>query len=615
MQHALCQPLQPHKLRILPQIALRPHQKVTPTMKKALLIGINSKYIHTNLAIRDLYECSKGKVPQTLGMMEFTINQHPPMILDEIYRQHADILLFSCYIWNIEMVRHLIANYRKIAPNATIVVGGPEVSYHAAEFLAANPAVDYIIKGEGEATLPALLRALGDADAALQTIDGILYRNAGQVVQTPDAAPFPMEDLPFPYPDLAAQAGKILYFESSRGCPFRCSYCLSSIAGRVRLMPLEKAFAYLQIFLDAKVPQVKFVDRTFNCNKAHALAIWRYLKAHDNGVTNFHFEVSAHLFDRETLDFLRTVRPEQFQLEVGVQSTNPDTIAQIQRSTDTDKLLGICQEIDSYQNIHQHLDLIAGLPHEDKASFARSFDRVFSIRPQQLQLGFLKILKGSQMEREVAAHEMEYSALAPFEILRTKWLSYDDILLLKGVEDMVERYYNSGRFGNTLQQLLADTPSPYAFFERLGAYYFAQGYHLLSIPKERAHSILKAFYEAHYAPYSAAMQEVALFDVCLKEKPKKLPEFIPNERRFAHKEQVIAFFHTPEQIATHLPQYVNEAPIKVSRLAHLQSFSHDVTDPALPERTTFILFDYDHPDLLGNAKWTKIDALDALPAQ
>lgn len=577
--------------------------------QKALLVGINSKYIHTALAIRDIYQCSKGNIPQSLEMMEFTINQRVPVVIDEIYRQQADILLFSCYIWNIEMVRQIITTYRKIAPETVIILGGPEVSYHAKAFLMANPAADYIIKGEGEATVPALLRALGqdDTPAAVAALTGVLYWQGGTVVETADAAPFPMEQLPFPYPDLAELTGKILYFESSRGCPFRCSYCLSSIAGRVRLMPLERVFAYLRIFLDAKVPQVKFVDRTFNCNKAHALAIWKFLKENDNGVTNFHFEVSAHLFDRETLDFLRTVRAEQFQLEVGVQSTNPDTIAQIKRTTDTDKLLDICQEIDSYQNIHQHLDLIAGLPFEDKASFARSFDRVFSIRPQQLQLGFLKILKGSQMEAEAAEHGMEYNHLAPFEILRNNWLSYDDMLLLKGVEEMVETYYNSGRFLHTLQQLLAGQASPYAFFEALGAYYFAQGYHLMSIPKERAHSILKAFYEAQYAPYTDAMQEAALFDVCLKEKPKKLPDFIPNERRYADKDAVHAFFHTPEHIATYLPQYADEAPIKVSRLAHLQRFTHDVSDATLPAGDVFILFDYDHPDLLGNARWVKID--------
>ncbi len=633
-------------------------------MKKALLIGINSKYIHTNLAIRDIYECSKGKTPQTLEMLEFTINQRVPVVLDEIYRQHADILLFSCYIWNIEFVNQLITTYRKIAPNAIILVGGPEVSYHASAYLAAHPAVDIVIKGEGEATVPAVLCALAateqphgglsaactletisantatntsatadtdtntDADIAitrqqgattakarlsnactvqLARIKGVLYRDTdANICETEDAPPFPMELLPFPYPDLSQLSGKILYFESSRGCPFRCSYCLSSIAGRVRLMPLELVFRYLDIFLAHNVPQVKFVDRTFNCNKKHALSIWRYLKEHDNGVTNFHFEVSAHLFDRETLDFLKTVRREQFQLEVGVQSTNPDTIQQIKRTTDTDLLLGICKEIDSYQNIHQHLDLIAGLPFEDRASFARSFDTVFAIRPQQLQLGFLKILKGSLMEQEASQHEIAYNHLAPFEVLRTKWLSYDDILLLKGVEDMVERYYNSGRFLHTLQHLLADKPSAYNFFEQLGTYFFDKGYHLLSIPKERAHQILKEFYEEHYTPYTAQLQEVALFDLCLKEKPKKLPDFIPAERRYDNKEQSIAFFHTPEHIATYLPHYAEEAPIKISRLAHLQHFTCDVTDPALPNKETFILFDYDHPDLLGNARWWKV---------
>ncbi len=612
---------------------------------KALLIGINSKYIHTNLALRDIVEYGKDKTAAEVSLVEFTINQRVPVIVDEIYRQRADVLLFSCYIWNIEFVEQIIATYRKIAPAVKIVVGGPEVSYHSTAFMHAHPAVDVLMKGEGEDVFVQLMNALlplsqgdkqptqgdkacdamngnhlkghgavfahtqGDEEvlaAALSPVLGLRYRVGDVIYKTADAPPFPMEKLPFPYADLDAVQGKILYFESSRGCPFRCSYCLSSLAGGVRLMPLEKVFAYLSIFLAHNVPQVKFVDRTFNCNKAHALAIWRFLKEHDNGITNFHFEVSAHLFDEETLVFLQTIRPEQFQFEVGVQSTNPDTIAQIQRTTDTARLLDICVRIDSYQNIHQHLDLIAGLPHEDIASFERSFNTVFAIRPQQLQLGFLKILKGSLMEREAAQHEMEYTPTAPFQILKTKWLHYDEILRLKGVEEMVERFYNSGRFRNILQHLIAEQPSAYAFFEQFGAYYFAQGYHLMALTKERTHSLLKAFYEAQFAPYGTPEIELAFFDMCLNEKPKKLPDWVGEQRRYDHKREISTFFGNEENIARYLPQYLGEQAVKISRLAHLQAFACDVTSPTLTQGETYVLFDYTHVDLLGNATWQKI---------
>lgn len=587
----------------------RKHRKRWHPMK-ALLVGINSKYIHTNLALRDIYHYGKDKIPQDLSLVEFTINQRILNIVDEIYREKADILLFSCYIWNISWVCQIVSTLRKIAPHTTIVLGGPEVSYHAQAFLAAHPAVDAIMVGEGEGIFPQLMchyAAPYDPACAIAGIQGVVHRTASGIVQNPDAPPFDMASLPFPYADLNTLHDRILYFESSRGCPFGCSYCLSSVGGNgVRFLPLSTTFAYLSTFLERRVRQVKFVDRTFNCNKAHALAIWKFLHEHDNGVTNFHFEISAHLLDRETLDFLRTVRPEQFQLEVGVQSTNPQTIDQIGRSTDTQKLLDICAEIDRYGNIHQHLDLIAGLPHEDIASFAQSFNQVFAMRPQQLQLGFLKILKGSRMEREVQQHGMTYNDLPPFEILGTKWLSYDDILRLKGVESMVEQYYNSGRFFYTLQQLLANHPSPYDFFEQLGVYFYANQYHQTPLSKEGMHTVLKEFYEQTYAPYTPALRDVTLFDLCLKEKPKKFPEWLDYQWNQPFKAKINAFYVNPDNIAAHLPAYVDEQPLKISRLTHLQAFTHDVTQPDLPERPTFLLFDYAHPNLHGHAQWQKV---------
>ncbi|WP_409968702.1 B12-binding domain-containing radical SAM protein [Bengtsoniella intestinalis] len=571
----------------------------------ALLVAINAKFIHTNLAVRNIYHCCKEQVPQNLDMVEFTINQRLPHIIDTLYRQKADILLFSCYIWNIEYVSQIIDTYHKIHPTAILLVGGPEVSYDPQEFLSCHPQVTAVVTGEGEGIVPAVLQTLAD-DGGLSSIAGLVYRQGDTLVETPVAPPFPMADIPFSYHDLQALSHRIVYFESSRGCPFRCSYCLSSIAGGVRFMPLEKVFAQLSIFLEHKVRQVKFVDRTFNCNKAHAMAIWQFLKDHDNGVTNFHFEIAAHLLDREMLDLLKTIRTEQFQLEVGVQSTNPRTIDQIKRATNTEQLLDICKEIDSYGNIHQHLDLIAGLPYEDISSFEESFNTVFAIRPQQLQLGFLKILKGSQMAQEVAEHHIVYNQHAPFEVLGTKWLTYDHILLLKGVEDMVERYYNSGRYQNTLRQLLENQPSAYRFFEDLGAYFFAQDYHLSPLSKEQVHTVLKDFYESHSGAYTPEIKASVLFDICLKEKPKKFPTWVDPQWSESQRRDMSQFFANPDNIDRYLPQYQGEHHSRVSRLAHLQVFDYDVTDPRLPCQTTHLLFDYDHPDLLGNATYYKV---------
>lgn len=498
--------------------------------------------------------------------------------------------------------------YHTIQPNTKIFVGGPEVSYHPQQFLKENPQVNGVIKGDGEEIVPQLLRQIV-AGGHLSQVAGLVFRQGDSLIETEVASLFPMENLPFPYPEIATMEHQIFYFESSRGCPFRCSYCLSSLAGGVRFMPLEQVFAQLSIFLKHNVRQVKFVDRTFNCNKAHAMAIWEFLRDHDNGITNFHFEISAHLLDGEMLALLKTIRKEQFQLEVGVQSTNPDTIQQISRATDTEALLAICKEIDSYQTIHQHLDLIAGLPYEDIGSFERSFNTVFAIRPQQLQLGFLKILKGSQMEREVEQHEIKYCQEPPFQVLSTKWLSYDHVLLLKGVEEMVERYYNSGRFYHTLHQLLRHQPSPYLFFQEFGRYFFDKGFHLRPIGKEESHSVLKDFSEEWGIPYTPQLMDVVLFDICLKEKPKKFPQWLDYHWSDEYKGRTSQFFSNQEYLEQYLPQYTEGQSLRASRVCHLQEFHYDVTNPELPQERTFVLFDYDTPDLLGLAKWTKIPYL------
>lgn len=574
---------------------------------KTILVAINAKYIHTNLAVRYLSEYSKNELGYQIPIVEYTINHRLPIIIDEIYRKKADCIMFSCYIWNIEYVKHIISMLKKISPNTTIVLGGPEVSYESDKFLEENPCADIIIKGEGEDTMVPLIHAL-EKNEDLSKVDGIVYRGEKEILETSDRPPIDLAKLPFAYPDIENIHNKIFYFESSRGCPFRCSYCLSSATGKVRLMPVELACKYLDIFLKNKVPQVKFVDRTYNCNKKHAMGIWKYLRDHDNGVTNFHFEISAHLIDQEVLDFFKTVRKEQFQLEVGVQSTNPVTIKHIKRTTDTDKLLNICHEIDSYGNIHQHLDLIAGLPYEGIESFEASFNRVYSMRPQQLQLGFLKVLKGSLMHDQAEEFGIIYNSKAPFEVLGTNWLNYDEILELKGVEEMTERYYNSGRFRNTLELLTKNLSSPFLFFKQLGKYFVDHKYHLLSLSKEAPHTILKEFYEENYGKYDDKIISAVLYDLCLKEKPKKLPNWIDYHWTSKYKDNITDFFENEENIEKYLPQYVGEHGKRVSRMAHLQVFEYDVTDKELKNELTFVLFNYDNTDLLGNSIPCKIDS-------
>lgn len=574
----------------------------------ALLLALNSKYIHTNLAVRYLKEYSRQHGIDGVDFVEYTINQHLPDIIDEVYRLRPPLLLLSCYIWNVEMLLDFAAEYKMIAPETVIVAGGPEVSYNSREILQQNPAIDMVLCGEGEKPFTQLME-YRQGRRPLAEVRSLTYRCDGDIIENPWEEEIDLAELPFAYMDLPSLQHKIMYFESIRGCPFRCSYCLSSIIKTVRYMPLEQACAYLQIFLDARVPQVKFVDRTFNCKKEHAMGIWKYLVEHDNGMTNFHFELTAHLIDEEMLQFLSTVRPGLFQFEIGVQSTNEDTIKEIRRATSTDKLLEICRRIDSFHNIHLHLDLIAGLPYEGIDSFGASFDRVMSIRPQQMQLGFLKILKGSYMAQMADSYGMIWSQKAPFQVYSTKWINYDEMMVLKQMEEMVETYYNSGLYDRSIRFLLQQEVSDFAFFRDMGQWWYRQEHHRKSQSPEEKLTLLREFFLLRNEKNKQLLpvfEELCLYDVCRHGKPKKLPSWLSTNRNLSYKAEINRFFDRPDTIPTLLPEYSDEPePKKVQKLAHLQVFSLNPHD--LSPQTTALLFNYRATDLLGNAKEQLVD--------
>ena len=502
---------------------------------KIVLAALNAKYVHSNLAVYNLQayakkqwnnEClsqqqltkaSEGtrqldcRVP-SIVVREYTINHNLDSILQAIYMEKAAVVAFSCYIWNVQEILTIAKELHKVSPATRIWLGGPEVSYDSATLLAKHSFVEGIMRGEGEQTFSELVqiwssqagevcRCNGEEamDCNYKDIKGITYRNAqGDICENVTRPLMSMDEVPFVYDKLSDFDNKILYYETSRGCPFSCSYCLSSIDKSVRFRSMELVEKELQFFLDHQVPQVKLIDRTFNCKKEHSLAIWRYITEHDNGVTNFHFEVSADLLGEEELSLFEQMRPGLMQLEIGLQSTNPDTIKEIRRTMNLERLKSNMLRTRQFGNIHQHLDLIAGLPYEDLDSFQKSFNEAYDMRPNQLQLGFLKVLKGSYMEEQIEAYGLQYQDSQPYEVLSTKWISYDELLQLKLVEEMVEVYYNSDQYEHVLAYLIPLFGSPYAFYEALGEYYQKAQLFGIGFKREARYEALRRFVEEHF---------------------------------------------------------------------------------------------------------------------
>lgn len=546
---------------------------------KILLAACNAKYIHSNLAVYDL-QAYASDYADHIVLKEYTINQQKDDIMRDIYLEHPDVVCVSCYIWNLSFVKELMADLIKILPGADFWAGGPEVSYDAEKFLTENSEFKGVMVGEGEETFKELAGYYVEKNPQdLKDMTGICYRDGDQIIHNGWRQIMDLSSIPFIYKDLSEFKNRIIYYESSRGCPFSCSYCLSSIDKKLRFRDTETVKKELQFFIDNKVPQVKFVDRTFNCKHDHAMAIWKYINEHDNGVTNFHFEISADLLREEELQEMSTMRPGLIQLEIGVQSTNPDTIKAIHRTMDFEKLKGIVDRIHSFGNIHQHLDLIAGLPYEDYDSFRHSFNDVYALKPQQLQLGFLKVLKGSHMMEMCREYGIVYKTQEPYEVLSTKWLDYDHVLKLKTVENMVEVYYNSGQFQNTLEYLEKFFQDAFSIYERLGSFYMEKGYGDVSHTRMRRYEILLEFLEDVPEISMDQVKDQMVYDLYLRENLKSRPGFARDQKPF---ERQIWDFRKRE---------------KVAKNAHVEVFADG----------TVLLFNYaDRDPLTNNAHVTDV---------
>ena len=648
-----------------------------------LLCGINAKYIHSNLAIFSLKAyADRKKIPGAeIILKEYTINNYVEDILQDLYEAKADIIIFSCYIWNISFVRELAAELKKVSPEVKIWAGGPEVSYAANKFLMENPAFDLIMQGEGEEVFSELIRLTVEEKcrikdvykqseskkvlsgivekrysierkqavkeekdiedkhfagednvyptnyidmSKLQKLQGIAVRdfsgkaalgnaesnieNKTKIINTGFATLMDMDTIPFVYEDFHLFEHKILYYETSRGCPFCCSYCLSSVDKTVRFRSLPIVKKELDAFLEAKVPQVKFVDRTFNCNRQRAIDIWSYLVEHDNGITNFHFEISSDLLGEEELELFAKMRPGLIQLEIGVQSTNGETVDAIHRHMDLDKLFHYVDRVHELGNIHQHLDLIAGLPYENYERFGCSFDDLYAHEPDQLQLGFLKVLKGTMMEEEVKKYSILYRNQPPYEVLGTKWLSYDEIILLKGVEELVELYYNSGQYTLTLKYAVPFFESPFRFYEMFSAWYRGKGYHKLNHNRLEKYNILREFLREHIDENEwDTLYEIMLYDMYLRENVKGRPAWAKDTAQY--KKEWKALYR--EQGEKLFPEDVQAGIYDSKRAAnqsHIEVFEINIKkfeqSGQVEKKQVFCLFDYSRRNPLNRAART-----------
>ena len=554
-----------------------------------VLAAINAKYIHSNLAVYSLRAYAQ-QYKDEIQIAEYTINQQIDDILMDLYKKKPDILCFSCYIWNLSYVEELVRELGKIFPSVPIWVGGPEVSYDTKDVLERLPEVTGVIFGEGEKTFLEVVEYYHGKDMQLSEIKGIAYRGEeGEFLQNSWREVMDLSEVPFVYHDMADFKNKIIYYESSRGCPFSCSYCLSSIDKCLRFRKLELVEKELQFFIDEEVPQVKFVDRTFNCNHKHAIAIWKYIKEHDKGITNFHFEVAADLLNEEELKLIESMRPGLIQLEIGVQSTNEQTIREIRRTMRFEEVARIVQRINQGENVHQHLDLIAGLPYEGMESFQKSFDDVYRLHPEQLQLRFLKVLKGSYMESQKERYGLVYKSRPPYEVLYTNWLSYEEMMRLKSVEEMVEVYYNSGQFSYCLRKLEEEYASPFVLYQELGRYYENHELHLMSHSRITRYEILLGFVREKHKERERLYRELLTFDLYFRENVKNRPEFAGEHE--VSKDWLNAFYETESKEHQYLIGYEAYDKRQLRKMTHIEKFHYDVLGTC-EEKEKFILFDY-----------------------
>lgn len=583
-------------------------RKESEISMKILLVAVNAKYIHSNPALYSLKAYAGQMENRQIEIVEYTINHRREEILADLYRQQPDMLAVSCYIWNWELVSMLLREIPKILPGTEIWLGGPEVSFHPEQVLEQFPMVKGIMVGEGEETF----RELAEGKRELSEISGIVYRQEG-IVRTRERELLDLSRVPFLYNDLSAFTNRILYYESSRGCPYQCSYCLSSIDRTVRFRDIDVVKRELQFFLDQRVAQVKFVDRTFNCNHEHAVKIWRYLLENDNGVTNFHFEIEADILTQEEMEILSRMRPGYIQMEIGVQTTNPETLREIHRHTDMGRLREVVAQIRQGHNIHIHLDLIAGLPYEDDESFARSFNEVYNMQPHQLQLGFLKILKGSPMHDMADVYGVQYLSVPPYEVLSTRWLPYEKVLLLKEVEGMVEVYYNSGQFDYSMRLLVQVFSDAFSLYQALADFCRREGYLEQAQARTARYQALLAFMMSVMPKDRERLcREVLTYDFYLREHVKNRPDFAPGDEevRTVYKEKLREFYRREESERQVLPAYVGYDSRQMRKMTHAEVFRYPVwredltPDTELCVEPVLLVFDYRTRDALTYAART-----------
>ncbi len=553
---------------------------------KTLIVTINTKYIHTSLAAwylknNCLSNCGEIKI------LEFTINDNINSILASIYKEKADNIAFSCYLWNIDIVINLSKTIKKLLKNVKIILGGPEVSFDGQDLLDKYNFIDYILSGEGEESLQDLLENLfiGARPDRKKYLEYSLIEN--------------LDSLKSPYsPEIINSLNdKIVYFESSRGCPFSCSYCLSSTFKGVRYFSLDRVYNDIDKLLEVGVKQIKFVDRTFNCNKDRAKKIFKYIM-NKNPNTNFHFEVAADLFDKEILSIVSRAPAGLVQFEIGIQSTNPKTLEAVDRKTKIENVLYTIKKLISFENIHVHVDLIAGLPYEPYNVFMDSFNKVMAIKPHQLQLGFLKLLKGSKIRNEAEKYEYKFRDFSPYEFLENRYMSFDEVLLLKYIEEMVERYYNSGKFQNSLDYIIDQYFDTYFdFFKDLAAYCDRFGFLQRSLSSRSLYSVLVEFIETRVSKDELnIIKDFLKLDFLSSDNTNNLPEGIERVYENNFKEKCFEFLKIENNLQTFLPNYLGESPKKIYKRVHFEIFNYDIysykENRIISECKTVIVFNY-----------------------
>ena len=560
---------------------------------KTGLIAINAKYIHSNLAVYSLkkyYEVYSISNGNDVEILEYTINQPKEVILQKIVEAEADVLCFSCYIWNIEIIGQIISDLAKIY-DGEIWLGGPEVSFNSEYYMNKYTNIKGIMRGEGEQIFTEVLDSFSGVKK-LSSISGITYRTAygglntnSEVIKNPDAKCLDFSKIPFPYSDLTEFENRIIYYETSRGCPFSCAYCLSSLDKQLRFRSMEQIKSEILFFLNNKVPQVKLVDRTFNCDHKRSIEILEYIKEKDNGITNFHFEIAGDILTDKEMEILESLRPGLVQLEIGVQSTNPHTLEAIHRKNNMSVLKANVKRLLKNQNIHIHLDLIAGLPYEDLSSFINSFNELYLMNGHELQLGFLKMLKGTSLTAMRENYGIEHSDKPPYEVLKTKYISYKDLTELKRVEEMLEIYHNSAQFVNAEKYIIGKYNSPYEYYKELADYYKKMDYSFIQSSRTRKYEILLEYWQTKNNMSDGRLVELLTLDYYLRENPKKRPDFCKTEDSDRIKE-----FYTNEKIRdTYLAKFVGMDLQKIKRITHVEFFTEDSNEA--------IFFDYSriHP--------------------